>query len=157
MNVNSAAMVCAAVTLEGVQHITSLTVDAGQELLLKERNTNMRMKDYCLRVSANKYGNQKTVVDGIKFDSKKEADRYRKLKLMQRAGIISDLKLQVPFILVPAGHGESAAKYIADFTYMENGIKVVEDVKGYRTKEYVLKRKLFKDKFCSDYVVFREV
>ncbi|MGN1086144.1 MAG: DUF1064 domain-containing protein [Porcipelethomonas sp.] len=104
-----------------------------------------------------KYGNRKTTADGIVFDSKKEAQRYHELKLMQKAGAISDLKLQVPFLLIPAGHGERKVSYIADFTYMENGIMVVEDVKGYRTRDYVLKRKMFKYLYCSDYVVFREV
>lgn len=103
-----------------------------------------------------KYGNKKVIVCGIPFDSKKEAYRYLELKTLQKSGQISDLKLQVPFTLAPAQHGEYAVKYIADFTYYENGKLVVEDVKGYRTKEYIVKRKWFKDKFLNDNVIFKE-
>lgn len=92
-----------------------------------------------------KYGNKKTVFDGIKFDSSKEARRYSQLKLLQRAGEISDLKLQVPFILqgqlgyilTPTGR---KMLYKADFTYIEGNKLVIEDVKGFRTKEYLLKK-----------------
>ncbi len=103
----------------------------------------------------NKYGNKKTVIDGITFDSKKEANRYCELKILLRAGQITDLKLQVPFELCPASKGERGIKYIADFVYTEKGKKVVEDVKGKRTDVYIIKRKLFKQKY-TDYE-FREV
>lgn len=76
-----------------------------------------------------KYGNRKTVYEGITFDSQKEARRYRELRLLQKAGQISELKLQVSYILIPAGNGERAVKYIADFTYVENGRQIVEDIK----------------------------
>lgn len=93
-----------------------------------------------------KYRNVKTVVDGITFDSKKEAERYGRLKLLQRAGRISDLKLQVEFVLFPSyiENGkviERAWKYVADFVYTENGRQIVEDAKGKRTAEYIGKRK----------------
>lgn len=104
-----------------------------------------------------KYKNKKTVADGITFDSKKEAHRYSELKLMEKAGLISDLKRQVPYQLVPAGHGERAVKYIADFTYMENGRLIVEDTKGYKTRDYIIKRKLFKHLYCGEGIEFREV
>lgn len=103
----------------------------------------------------NKYGNKKTEIDGITFQSKKEARRYSELKLLQRAGQIQDLKLQVPFELCPSQKGERAIKYIADFVYTENGKMIVEDVKGKRTDVYIIKRKLFKMKYL-DYE-FREV
>lgn len=94
-----------------------------------------------------KYGNRKTVVDGIKFDSKAEAERYRELKLMEQAGIITDLQLQPKFPLIPTfrknGQTFRGITYIADFAYTENGRKVVEDVKGFKTAVYKLKRKLF--------------
>jgi hypothetical protein len=66
---------------------------------------------------------------------------------MQRAGVISDLRLQVPYELIPAQRidgkvVERAVNYIADFVYMENGVTIVEDAKGCRTKEYILKRKM---------------
>ena len=94
-----------------------------------------------------KYGNRKVIRDGIEFDSIKECQRYCELKLMQRAGVISDLQLQVPFELIPAQRidgkvVERAVNYVADFVYKQNGQKVVEDTKGVRTKEYIMKRKM---------------
>lgn len=96
-----------------------------------------------------KYGNIKTVRDGIEFDSRKEAIRYTELSLLLRAGEISDLELQVSFELIPAQNWgerpERAVVYVADFVYNDKaGKKVVEDVKGYKAKEYILKRKLMK-------------
>lgn len=75
---------------------------------------------------------------------------------LQAAHKISNLKLQVHFLLAPAQHGEKAVEYIADFTYMENNKLIVEDTKGYLTKEYIMKRKWFKDKYLSDEIIFRE-
>lgn len=93
-----------------------------------------------------KYGNMKTEVDGIVFDSKAEAKRYALLKMLQRAGQISDLRLQVPFELVRGvrigGRSRPAIKYIADFVYLQGGKQVVEDVKGMLTPVYRLKRHL---------------
>lgn len=95
-----------------------------------------------------KYGNIKTVVDGIKFDSKHEATRYVELKYMERVGLIRDLQLQVPFELIPAQleNGkviERAVKYIADFVYYDkDGNIVVEDAKGVKTDAYKLKKKM---------------
>lgn len=96
-----------------------------------------------------KYHNQKTTIDGIVFDSKKEAKRYTVLRSLQEGGYIRGLELQVPFELVPKGNGERAVKYIADFVYWdtERGIHIVEDVKGYKTDVYKLKRKLFKYRY----------
>lgn len=89
-----------------------------------------------------KYGARKTIIDGITFDSKKEAARYKELKLMERGGLIQGLVLQQAFELVPKQPGERAVKYIADFVYWEDGKPVVEDVKGKRTRDYIIKRKL---------------
>ena len=92
---------------------------------------------------ANKYGNIKTVTsDGIKHDSIKEANRWCDLLLLQRAGVIQDLQRQVKFVLIPKQEGERPVYYIADFVYIENGKRVVEDVKGHRTDVYKLKKKL---------------
>lgn len=91
-----------------------------------------------------KYNNKKTVIDNMVFDSKKEANRYLELKLLLKAKQISDLKRQITYVLVPKQGGERAVKYIADFVYTENGKTVVEDVKGFRTDVYKIKRKLFK-------------
>lgn len=94
-----------------------------------------------------KYGNRKTEVDGIRFDSKKEAVRYWELKMLERAGKISDLERQVKYVLIPAQYLDGKLKerqcvYVADFRYLENGQVVVEDTKGVRTKDYIIKRKL---------------
>jgi len=87
-----------------------------------------------------KFGNHKTVVDGITFDSKAEATRYSVLKVLQAAGVVTQLRLQVPYDL--AVNGLKVCRYIADFVYTMDGKEVVEDVKGMRTPEYKLKRKL---------------
>ena len=87
-----------------------------------------------------KFGNHKTVVDGITFDSKAEATRYSVLKVLQAAGVVTQLRLQVPYDLTV--NGLKVCRYIADFVYMMDGKEVVEDVKGMRTPEYKLKRKL---------------
>lgn len=95
-----------------------------------------------------KYGNRKTVVDGITFDSKKEATRYAELQLLQRAGEIFDLQRQVPFTLIPkqVRDGKTIERpcvYKADFVYKDKaGNEIVEDAKGVKTKEYIIKRKL---------------
>jgi hypothetical protein len=110
----------------------------------------------------NKYHSSKCVVDGIVFDSRREARRYKELMLMQAAGQISRLQRQVKFVLIPAQYlptgefykrGEKKGQpklkqveqecaYIADFVYTENGETVVEDTKGMRTRDYIIKRKL---------------
>ena len=111
-----------------------------------------------------KYHNRKVTVDGITFDSVKEANRYKELKVLERAGQIHDLQLQVKFKLIPAQREwtdettksgkpkkgnviEHEVSYIADFTYRNRyGLLVVEDVKGYRKGTaydlFVVKRKL---------------
>ena len=89
-----------------------------------------------------KYHARKTEVDGIKFDSKREANRYVELKLMEQAKAIQDLKLQVKFPLVKKSpHGREIV-YIADFVYYEDGKMVVEDSKGFKTDVYKLKKRL---------------
>lgn len=94
-----------------------------------------------------KYGAKKCEYDGIKFDSQKERDRYIELKQLEKFGAISELKLQVPFVLQDGfefnGKKILPIKYIADFTYWENGELVIEDVKGKKTDVYELKKKMF--------------
>lgn len=94
-----------------------------------------------------KYHAKKTCVDGIVFDSKREADRYLVLKSMEEDGAIEDLHRQVRYELVPAfnvdGKHYRPVYYVADFVYVEDGKEVVEDVKGMRTDVYRLKSKLF--------------
>ena len=94
-----------------------------------------------------KYHNRKITRDGETYDSVKEYRRSCELKLMERAGVIKDLKRQVKFELIPSQKVdgkvvERAVNYVADFTYEQDGKTVVEDVKGVRTKDYILKRKM---------------
>ena len=106
----------------------------------------------------NKYKAKKTMAFGITFASKKEADRFMVLKTLEAKGKISDLKTQVKFVLIPAqrepdGVGvrggkvkgkllEREVSYVADFVYYRDGQMVVEDTKGMRTPEYIIKRKM---------------
>jgi hypothetical protein len=94
-----------------------------------------------------KYGNRKVVRDGITFDSAKEARRWSELLLLEKAGAIQNLQRQVKYQLIPsqkiAGKVvERACSYVADFVYVRDGETVVEDTKGFKTPEYVIKRKL---------------
>jgi hypothetical protein len=94
-----------------------------------------------------KYHNRKVTRDGETFDSVKEYRRFCELRLLEKAGAVTDLRRQVKFELIPAQRidgkvAERACSYVADFVYMENGQQVVEDTKGMRTQEYRLKRKL---------------
>lgn len=103
-----------------------------------------------------KYNARKTIVDGIKFDSRKEARRYKELKLLERAGEIKNLQLQPRFTLQESfkyqGKTERKISYVADFMYLDkDGQVVVEDTKGYRTQTYKLKRKLFLKKYGDKY------
>ena len=88
-----------------------------------------------------KYGNRKLVTAEGRFDSIKEWNRWRELKLLERAGQISELRRQVSFELIPKQDGERACHYIADFVYLDDqGKTVVEDCKGMRTDLYRLKK-----------------
>lgn len=114
-------------------------------------------------MSWHKYGNRKVTVDGISFDSVREARRYKELNLLLLAGEIIGLQMQVPFELVPAQYEETgevytrgprkgqpkqgrciekSVVYIADFVYWQDGKRIVEDTKGMKTKDYIIKRKL---------------
>lgn len=109
----------------------------------------------------NKYYAKKTMFNGIEFDSRKEARRYSELLLLQRAGAIRDLELQKKYVLIPAQYEtyerygkkgqrlqdgqrlvEKECAYLADFVYDEDGKTIVEDTKGIKTKDYIIKRKL---------------
>lgn len=116
------------------------------------------------RRNGTKYNATKVTIDGHTFDSKKESNRYLELKLLERAGAITDLQMQVKFVLIPSQYEPDTVKvlksgkekvvkgklierecsYIADFVYQYNGKTVVEDAKSpiTRTKEYIIKRKL---------------
>jgi len=90
----------------------------------------------------NKYRAIKTTIDGIKFDSMKEGARYRQIKLLEKAGKITDLELQPKYDLIV--NGKKVGFYKADFRYIEEGKLVVEDVKGMKTAIYNLKKKMIK-------------
>lgn len=100
-----------------------------------------------------KYRNQPTVVEGHRFDSKKEARRYQELRYLEQKGVIENLALQVAFVLAPSVRFEDeprakpALKYVADFVYSEGGRRIVEDVKSGATAKaaaYRIKRHLMK-------------
>ena len=109
----------------------------------------------------NKYYNKKCEINGIVFDSRKEARRYQELLLLERAGVIKSLQRQVKYVLIPAQYEsferygkngqeltpgkkliERECAYVADFVYVEDGKTVIEDTKGMKTKDYIIKRKL---------------
>ncbi len=96
------------------------------------------------QVKPSKYHNQKTLYNGIQFDSRKEATRYQELTLLERAGMICNLELQPRYNLVV--NGQKLGFYKADFRYKvrATGEVIVEDVKGVRTAVYMLKKKLVK-------------
>ena len=98
-----------------------------------------------------KYNSKKVTYDGITFDSKKEASRYKQLKLLEKIGYISDLKLQPVYVLQEGfkKNGKTYRKitYKADFEYIRDGKTFVEDVKGMKTEVYKLKKKLFEYKY----------
>lgn len=104
-----------------------------------------------------KYHSKKITRDGITFDSIKEYRRWSELVLLERAGQVSDLQRQVKFVLLPAQYRQLFDKkahrwknrcverevcYIADFVYQQDGKTIVEDTKGFKTKDYIIKRKL---------------
>ncbi len=90
-----------------------------------------------------KYNNRMTVVDGVTFDSIREACRWQELRLMEKAGEILELERQVSYELIPKQKGERSVSYIADFRYKErDGKVVVEDAKGMRTPVFIIKKKL---------------
>lgn len=112
------------------------------------------------KIKTNKYKNQNIIVNNIKFDSKKEANRYFELRTLEKSGKIADLQRQVKYVLIPAQREadhigprggiikgkliERECSYVADFVYkdLDNDEYVVEDTKGFRTPEYIIKRKL---------------
>lgn len=116
---------------------------------LQEKNREEKTK------KRSKYNNSSRTVNGIKFDSIKESERYIQLLHMQQYGHISDLRLQVDFTLqeaytTPDGDRVRAIRYKADFTYYEHGRLIVEDVKSEITKNnrtYIIKKKMLQDKY----------
>ncbi|NCC71585.1 DUF1064 domain-containing protein [bacterium] len=113
------------------------------------------------RKKGEKYNNKKVIIDNIKFDSKKEANRYLELKFLLKYKKIKNLELQKVFLLQKSfkdneGKTQRAIKYIADFQYIDVGSKkvIVEDVKGMKTEVYKIKKKLLLYKFPK--IIFKE-
>lgn len=102
-----------------------------------------------------KFNNKRVTIPGRTFDSRKEYNRYCELLLLERGGYISDLKLQVKYVLIPAQKDERGkvlereCSYIADFVYFDQKAQrtVVEDTKGVKTKDYIIKRKLMLERY----------
>ena len=117
---------------------------------VKKHNSRVKQNIFALSNGGyNKYKNEKTIVDGVKFDSKKEARRAEELKTQERLGLISNLEMQKKFVLQPSfkflGKTIREISYLADFVYKENGELVVEDVKSPITRKnpvYKLKKKM---------------
>ncbi len=99
----------------------------------------------------NKYGNKKAIVDNHLFSSIGESRRYQELKLLERAGEISDLQLQPKFELQPKfkknGKTHRAITYTADFQYIEDGKVIIEDFKGFETRDFKMRKKMFEYKY----------
>lgn len=115
-------------------------------------------------MSYNKYKNNKVTIDGIRFDSQKEAGRYLVLKQMQKNGEITNLELQPEFVLQEKfrfeGKAVRAIKYIADFRYKDKeGNVIIEDVKGMKTEVYKIKKKMLLNKIINEnlQIQFREI
>ena len=108
--------------------------------------------------TGNKYHNQKTKIGDMVFDSKKEANRFQELKLLERGGVISDLKTQVRFLICPKEGGNKRARYyVADFVYTEGSKTIIEDVKSEITRKnavYSLKKALVQWQYPE--YIFRE-
>ena len=131
------------------------------QMSLKEHRQMMkqlkRQNKSLLGTAENKYKNEKVVVpvgDGLvrEFDSKFEAQRYQELAYLEKANVITNLRCQVKYALIPSqkrpdGTTERAVNYIADFVYSDGKNVIVEDTKGVKTPEYVIKRKLMLQKY----------
>jgi len=136
------------------QEAKKLGISKGEwELMKKEQKENKSS------TRKNKYNNKKPTIDGIKFDSKKEAKFYEELKLLKAAGEVKEIELQPKFVLLEKDKDRVTGrgiKYYADFkiTYADDSVEVV-DVKGYKTNVYKLKKKLLLAKYPD--INFREV
>ena len=125
------------------QFFYSMTAEEYRQMFLGERKPVQKQS---------KYHAQKTEVDGIVFDSKKESKDYLQLKHLEDCGVIKNLRRQVSFELQPKytnnkGEHIRAINYVADFVYEQDGKTVVRDTKGVKTDVFKLKRKLFEYKY----------
>lgn len=121
--------------------------------------TEKQYQEYFGKAKQNKYHNTVIEYNNIKFDSIKEKNHYIVLKQLEDLGIIKDLKLQVKFELQPSYKYQDktirAINYYADFTYIQDNKLIVEDTKGFKTKEYLLKKKMLLYKYKD--IEFKEI
>ena len=116
-----------------------------------------RNRIYKPYIKKNKFNAKSIVIDGHKFPSLKEAQRYKELKLLVKAGKIKNLELQPEFEIIPKqkyrGKNLREAKYTADFKYydVDSNEWVIEEVKGMPTVDYVLRKKLFILKYGNEF------
>lgn len=147
--------------------ISKSTIDAFPSHIQKQIRSQLAKKTRMEEIAEeenpekkSKYSSAKTDIDGIRFDSKKEAEFYAELKLREKVGEISHLRLQPRYLLQEAfkhdGKQYREIEYVADFEYIENGVTVVVDVKGFRTAVYMIKKKLFLYRYGSS-IKFQEV
>ncbi|NMB06854.1 MAG: DUF1064 domain-containing protein [Tissierellia bacterium] len=135
--------------------MTRWTEEQYQQFVKKKKGLPVKPQSKRKSKRKSKYNNQKTIVDGIKFDSKKEAEYYCQLKLLKQAGKIKDYRLQPRYELQPAfkknGKKYRAITYIADFAIINNdGTTEVVDVKSsktFKTQVYRIKKKMFEYKY----------
>ena len=117
-------------------------------MVSQKRSSSVSLSDLLgTRKRRSKHGNVKTTIGSEKYDSKREASRHQSLLLEQRAGSIAGLRRQVRYMLIPSqrradGKAERPVTYIADFVYERDGATIVEDSKGMRTRDYIMKRKM---------------
>lgn len=127
------------------RNLKALTRGAGDDLIFPLSSAVLKLNPQAIdqlkrKKKAHKYKASTAIVDGIRFDSKLEAQRYGELKMLQCAGSIRGLRVHVPFLLVV--HDVEITTYEADFVYEQNGQVIVEDTKGFLTPEYKIKRAL---------------
>ncbi len=125
-----------------------LSEKAYKKLIQKENIKSLNKK--------NKYHNEKLVVDGVRYDSKREYLRHRQLLLREKAGEIQDLRFHCKSDTIIL-QNKPLIKYEPDFCYYENGVFVIEDLKGFQTKEFKLKKKMIINKIQNDEIqgIFR--
>lgn len=122
------------------------------ELMIKKGKPELIVKDIEAEEKKSKFNNERVVVDGILFDSKKEAEYYSELKLLKRYGIVTDFKLQPNFVLQPSyyknGKKIRAINYKADFKvwYKDGRVEIV-DTKGFETQLFKVKKKILEYKY----------
>lgn len=108
-----------------------------------------------VRKPRNKYNNKEVIIDGIRFASQAEGRYYRHLTFLQKAGIIIRFECQTPFELIPAfrdgeGHKHRPTKYFADFVVYHDGYTEIVDVKGCKTREFMIKWKMLKWRYGQE-------